>query len=165
MPLNIERERAALERLNLKELQAEYATLYGDGTSSRNKVWLVRRILWRLQARHEGDLSERAKLRAVELADDADLRLAPPRPRVNEAQDQVSVGPAQSPPDRRLPAAGTVITRNYKGKRLQVKVLASGLEFEGERFASLSAVAKRITGSHCNGFLFFSLNGRGGARD
>jgi hypothetical protein len=45
---------------------------------------------------------------------------------------------------------------------LQVKVLPHGFEYEGEVFTSLSAVAKKITGSHCNGFLFFRLDCKGG---
>jgi hypothetical protein len=46
---------------------------------------------------------------------------------------------------------------------LQVKVLRRGLEFEGKIYPSLSAVAKAITGSHCNGFLFFRLTPKGAA--
>ena len=53
--------------------------------------------------------------------------------------------------------AGTVLTRDYKGQTLQVRVLASGFEYEGEVYRSLSAVAKQITGTHTNGFLFFRL--------
>jgi hypothetical protein len=47
--------------------------------------------------------------------------------------------------------------REYQGRRLQVLVLENGLEFEGNRYRSLSAVAKAITGSHINGFRFFHL--------
>jgi hypothetical protein len=57
----------------------------------------------------------------------------------------------------RLPEVGTVIVREYQGRRLQVLVLENGLEFEGNRYRSLSAVAKAITGSHINGFRFFHL--------
>ena len=42
-------------------------------------------------------------------------------------------------------------------RSLQVKVRPDGFEYEGEVHASLSAVAKAITGSHCNGFNFFRL--------
>jgi len=38
-----------------------------------------------------------------------------------------------------------------------VLVVADGFEYEGERYRSLSAVAKAVTGSHTNGFLFFRL--------
>jgi hypothetical protein len=57
--------------------------------------------------------------------------------------------------DDRLPPPGTVLTRPFKGAVLQVKVLAEGFEYQGQVYPSLSAVAKAITGSHCNGFLFF----------
>ncbi len=61
--------------------------------------------------------------------------------------------------DHRLPVPGTVITRTYKGRTLQVKVVTDGFEYEGERFKSLSGLAKKITGSHCNGYQFFGLAG------
>ena len=63
--------------------------------------------------------------------------------------------------DDRLPPPGTIITRPYKGAVLHVKVLAKGFEYEGNEYHSLSAVAKAITGSHCNGFLFFRMSGKG----
>jgi hypothetical protein len=59
--------------------------------------------------------------------------------------------------DDRLPPPSTTITREYKGQTLQIKVLQTGFEFEGEVYKSLSAVAKAITGQHCNGFHFFRL--------
>jgi hypothetical protein len=65
-------------------------------------------------------------------------------------------------PDDRLPPPGTVITRRYKGEVLQVKVLPHGFEYKGEVYGSLSAVARAITGSHCNGYLFFRMGEKGG---
>ena len=62
--------------------------------------------------------------------------------------------------DARLPAPGTAIVRQYKGRALQVLVLTDGFEFEGQRYKSLSAVAKKITGSHVNGYRFFGLEGK-----
>jgi hypothetical protein len=50
-----------------------------------------------------------------------------------------------------------LITRRYKGQLIQVRVLADGFEYLGERFRSLSAIAKQITGSHCSGNRFFQL--------
>ena len=46
---------------------------------------------------------------------------------------------------------------------MEVTVLADGFEFQGDRYASLSAVTKAATGNHCNGFVFFGL-ARGGKR-
>lgn len=39
-----------------------------------------------------------------------------------------------------------------------MQVLDDGFEFKGQRYKSLSAVAKVATGSHWNGFHFFGLN-------
>ena len=47
---------------------------------------------------------------------------------------------------------------------MQVQVLTEGFAYSGRVYASLSAVAKAITGSHCNGFLFFRLALNGGQR-
>jgi hypothetical protein len=65
-----------------------------------------------------------------------------------------------TPVDPRVPPPGTILTRPYKGQRVQVQVLTDGFAYAGRVFPSLSAVAKAVTGSHCNGFLFFrnSLN-------
>jgi hypothetical protein len=79
MHVNVAREVAALRTMSVGELRAKYAQVFGEETRVGNKVWLVRRIVWRLQALAEGDLSERARRRAAELAQDADLRLSPPR--------------------------------------------------------------------------------------
>lgn len=162
MNLNVEKELAALRRMSVGELRVRYAEVFGEATRSRHKQWLIKRILWRMQALAEGDLSERARRRAEELANDADLRLRPPRAPAAPSQTQA----VQAPADRnsRLPPAGTILTRPYKGEMLQVKVLPQGFEYEGEVHKSLSAVAKAITGSHCNGYLFFRLGGKRGDR-
>src|SRR5262245_35663190 len=166
MPVNVAKEVAALQRMTAKELRERYAAVFGEGTSTGNRTWLVRRIAWRTQALAEGDLSERARARAAELARDADLRVVPPRERSVPAADAGSrtvTRTAGFAADGRLPPPGSVITRAYKGGVVQVKVLAGGFEYAGEVYPSLSAVAKAVTGSHCNGYLFFKLNVKGGA--
>ncbi len=168
MTLLIGAEVAALRRLNAKELRQRFAELFGQPTHTGNKTWLIRRIAWRLQALAEGDLSERARRRAAELANDADLRIGPPpAPRATAATggrgDRAPVTAVGAERDNRLPPPGTVLTRRYKGQVLQVLVRADGFEFDGRLFPSLSAAAKAITGSHCNGFLFFfGAAGKGG---
>ena len=153
-------------RLTVNELRAKYAKVFGEPTNARHKEWLVRRIIWRMQALAEGDISERARQRAAELANDADLRTTLPK----QAQGHGGAGRSQAGdndrmrPGRRLPMPGQEITREYKGQKLIVRVLSDGFEFEGEVYKSLSAVAKAITGQHCNGYLFFRLGGQGGAK-
>jgi Protein of unknown function (DUF2924) len=167
----------ALERLTLHELRRRYAELFGETTTAKNRTWLLRRVAWRLQSLAEGDLSQRARQRAAELANDADLRITPPRvqaPRPAVAAPRVPAAipvaversqPAATPsrPDPRLPLPGTVLTRMYKGQALRVEVLAQGFAYAGQTYQSLSAVAKAITGAHCNGFWFFRLGQPGGS--
>jgi hypothetical protein len=158
------KELAGLQRMTPAQLREKYAEVFGEATKTGNKTWLVRRIAWRIQADAEGDLSERARARAAELARDSDLRVIPPREKPSPAVLPMTRGGgtrtgtlAKEKQDDRLPPPGTVLTRKYKGGTVQVKVLPGGFEYEGQTYGSLSAVAKAVTGSHCNGFLFFGL--------
>ena len=66
----------------------------------------------------------------------------------------VGAAQRQLPPDLRALARGVPV--HYE-KAPRPEVLADGFEFEGRSFKSLSAVAKEITGTAWNGFLFFGL--------
>jgi hypothetical protein len=154
MTVNVAREAATLQRLTLAQLRQRYAEVYAETTNAGNRAWLIKRILWRLQALAEGDLSERARQRVQELANDADLRLNPPATLTLPIPAIPSPSPRPQADDR-LPPPGTILARPYKGRTLQVQVLTDGFAFEGHVYASLSAVAKAATGSHCNGYLFF----------
>src|SRR5713226_1052151 len=160
MHVNVAKEMATLNAMSVAELRARYAQVFGEETRVGHKAWLIKRIAWRLQALAEGDLSERARRRAAELANDADLRLYPPRASQAAPLERKSTTDAEGP-DSRLPAPGHTLSRLYKGRMLHVRVLPKGFEFEGEIYQSLSAVAKAITGSHTNGYLFFRLLGKG----
>jgi hypothetical protein len=157
MQLEIDRELAALGGMSTGQLCKRYSELFGSETRTRHKAYLIRKLAWRLQALAEGDLSERAKRRAQELANDVEIRVMPPR--ITKPQSVTLQVPTEAIGNR-LPAPGTAIVRNYKGRQLRVFVLNDGFEYEGERFQSLSAVARTITGSHCNGFRFFNLKGK-----
>ena len=154
MDLKIEEQLAALKRAEVRQLQARYVELFGERAPTHHRVWLVKRIAWRLQALAEGGLSERARRQAAELANDADLRLSPPK---GKEPRPAILAPAPITHDPRLPMPGAIITRQYKGATLEVKVLADGFQYEGRTYKSLSAVAKAITGTHANGFHFFRL--------
>src|SRR5713101_1563099 len=119
--MTLEKEVAILERMTTKDLQARYAEVFGEGTRVHNRTWLIKRIAWRIQALAEGDLSERARQRAAELANDADLRLSPPKPPAGSAPACTTSSP-RFLRDNRLPEPGSIITRAYKGQQLQIKV-------------------------------------------
>ena len=170
MSANLAQEIANLPRQTVAQLRSRFAEVFGETTNAHNKPWLIKRLAWRLQAVAEGGLSERARQRAAELANDADLRLSPPKPHHATAPGEEAM-PNDAPDpalctqaDGRLPLPGTILTRLYKGQQLQVTILDQGFAFQGKVYGSLSAVAKAITGSHCNGFLFFRLRQAGGNR-
>jgi len=161
MAPRIGREMAALKRMTVGELRIRYAEVFGESTTSRHKQFLIRRILWRLQANEEGGLSERARRRAKELAADSDVRLTAPKAKTASSAEPVKASPIQISQGDRLPMPGAVITRRYKGETFEVRVLPKGFEYEGEVYKSLSAVARKVTGTHWNGYHFFKLGRKG----
>lgn len=174
MSLDVAAEQAALERMATSELLERYAEVCGEQCHSRNRVYLIRRILWRLQANEYGGLSERALARAEELAKDADVRVTAPRkPRPRPGDPATAVAPEPPrlrlrpvPPespmsDPRLPRSGTTIVRKYKSRDLTVTFRDDGVEYDGQLYKSLSAAAKAITGSHVNGFRWFGADWSG----
>lgn len=164
MSTDLGRKIAALEAMTVPQLVRKYADAFGETTNGRNKVWLVRRIAWRMQANAHGGLGGAARARAAELANDADIRTTIPK----DAPTGRPVADDAPPPkvvkfvaDSRVPPPGTVLTRHYKGADVRVTVRADGFEHDGTIYPSLSAVAKVVSGAHCNGFAFFKLTAKG----
>jgi hypothetical protein len=151
-----------LRGLTVAALRTRFRELFGEESKSSNKQFLFRRIAWRMQANAEGDLSERARRRAGEIADDADLRTRAPKGFRTESAcgGERSVDPSQRQRDWRLPAAGTLLTRRIEDRQIVVKVLAGGFEYESRLYRSLSAIAREVTGTRWNGLLFFGLTER-----
>ncbi len=84
MPMSVGKEIAALKRMTVTQLRVRHVELFGERTRSGHKDYPVKQIAWRLQA--EGDLSERARRRAEELANDADLRSNAPRVKCDDGR-------------------------------------------------------------------------------
>jgi hypothetical protein len=150
-----------LRRMTVRQLRQKHLELFGEEVRSKHKASLFKRIAWRMQTIAEGGLSERARQRAVELANDADLRIHPPRNAFEETASNQSrhtttttVHPAADP---RLPMPGTILSRDYKGRRISVDVRENGFEYQGKLYKSLSSIAREVTGTKWNGFLFFGL--------
>ena len=159
MRAELKRELAALDRMTVDELREKHRLVFGEENRSRHRDYLRKRIAWRLQSLAEGGLSERARQRALEIANDADLRIrmpvAPQMP--PSAPERTKVHVFREGRDARLPIPGTTLTRVYRGETVRVTVLEDGFEYEGERYRSLTAVAKKVTGSHWNGMHFFGI--------
>lgn len=149
-----------LAELSVPELKAKYVEAFGERSRSGNAAFLRKRIAWRLQARAMGGLSERARRRAEEIADEADLRVRPPRPsrRLSAAtRGRVQTQTASPERDPRLPPPGEVLVREFRGMTVVVRVLEDGFEYQGRRYASLSTIACEVAGTRWNGYRFFEL--------
>ena len=159
--MDVRKEVRTLKAMTVAELRDRYAEVFGEPTTSGHKQYLWRRIIWRLQANAEGDLTGRARRRATELANDADLRLYAPKgdstSQAPAADGRTTTGRLLTTHDPRVPMPGTQLEREYKGRTIQVTVLHDGFEYAGEVYRSLSAIAKAVTGSHWNGYHFFGM--------
>lgn len=166
MTLNMGKHIAALKQMTVAELRRKHIEAFGEPNGSGHKDYLVKRIAWRLQAQESGDLSERARRRAEQLANDANLRSTAPKHPTDDSAPGITTRAATFPPtdhDPRLPLPGSLLVRPYKGREIVVKVRPKGFEYEGEMYRSLSAVAKAVTGKHWNGYHFFKLRQNGDA--
>ncbi len=162
MNVTIEQHQKRLEKLSIAELRLEYEKVFGEITTSRHARYIIKRILWQMQANLHGGLSEKALERASKLADLNRLRMTSPRPKPLSEDAQII--------SRTLPqtitsiqsdiAPGTQLERMYKGQRIVVTIMENGVRFNGELYNSLSAVAREITGTRWNGKLFFGLKKR-----
>jgi hypothetical protein len=152
-----------LRGLAVPALKAKYREVLGEETKSSHRQYLFRRIAWQLQAQVEGSLTERARIRAAQIADDADLRSGGPKG-FWSWPDQARTTPPRphsgTHRDGRLPQPGTLLTRRHQGREVVVKVLDEGFEYQSQHYRSLSAVALAVTGTRWNGLLFFGLTER-----
>ena len=153
----------SLRRASMAELRRKYQEVFQEESKCKHRQHLFRRIAWRLQELVEGGLSERARARAEEIAKDVDVRINAPRSFFaagGKGHPQSSADRNRRQRDRRLPPAGTVLTRQWRDRTLVVEVLAQGFQHESLTYSSLSALAMAITGTRWNGLAFFGLTRR-----
>ena len=116
--------------MTVTQLRQKYLEVFGEESRSNHKQFLFRRIAWRIQALAEGGLSERARRRALEIANDADLRIRAPKtdpgrtPGIPKVPEKLGRSIPGCP--RREP------TWNASTAAIIVKVLVDGFEFDGE---------------------------------
>jgi len=164
--IRIREQIEGLRHMTVGQLKDKYREAFGEDSRSNHKQFLFRRIAWRLQANAWGGLSERARRRALEIANDADLRIRAPKNFLRQELDgsrtaETSVEPTQDP---RLPTPGTMLVRRYRGKNIVVRVREDGFEHGNQVHRSLSSAVRAATGTPWNGFAFFGLGGKPGRK-
>ena len=130
----VHEEVEALAPLNLEGVRSVWRERYGDPPPLRSPDLLKRLLAWKLQSQALGGLDpdtlKRLHSRAP-LPDDRGPRLDP----------------------------GTRLVREFKGQRHEAVILEDGVRYAGQRYGSLSEVARTITGVRWNGPRFFGLRG------
>ena len=86
----------------------------------------------------------------------AHLRLRAPKECVGD-QPPVCVARASRQRDPRVPVPGTQLIKRYKNETLTVTVLEDGYQYGERVYKSLSAIARQVTGTQWNGYVFFAL--------
>ena len=138
--IDIAKALAGLSELTIFELRGEWRRLHRMPPPMRlSRDLLVRGITYKLQERAYGGLST-ATARKLEQAGADSL-------------SRGSVTPA--PPISLRP--GTRLVREWRGVTHMVLIHADGIEWRGQRYRSLSLVARKITGARWSGPRFFGL--------
>ena len=135
----LEAEIRRLDDLGLDGLRKLCGLVLGAVPVNHGAHLLRRRLAYELQARALGDLP------------------AATQRRLQRLHQSFKADPQHKPLPRRPLKPGIVLTRSWQGGLHQVQVTEQGFDYLGERFASLSEVARRITGTRWSGPLFFGL--------
>ena len=143
--IDVAGECARLGAWSLFELRGEWRRLHRMAPPARlSRDHLIRGIAYTLQSKSLGGLSK-LMLRKLAQFDGAPAEGAAAKSRL-----PVSLKP------------GTRLVREWRGTTHTVLVHADGVEWRGERYASLTVVARKITGAHWSGPRFFGLRKRTG---
>jgi len=130
-----------LRQQSAEELLKQWQALFGVASPKKlRSSLLVQGIAYRLQGRALGGLKP-STLRLLERI----------------ADDTAAGRPVSIPSEKVRTTIGTVLMREWHGKKHQVTVLEDGFLYRTKRFRSLSQIARLITGARWSGPLFFGL--------
>jgi hypothetical protein len=131
---------AALDGMSLADLRAFWQKQYRTpAPKGFRRELLIRACAYQTQAKAYGGLAPKTRRKLLKIAADA---------------EKGTFTTAGAP--RRL-RPGTRLVRGYEGKTHTVEVMADGFAWNGQKFRSLSAIAKAISGTNWNGNVFFGL--------
>ena len=162
-------ELSAITSLSREDLVGRWERVYGHPPPKGVKRPLLERAAaWHLQAKHLGGLSA-ATRRMLRTSGDKQYRigrgetgtaalLAGDAPNGSTANGTGAAGRKMSPISPKTPpAVGTRLLREWYGRMHVVEVTEDGFMFDGKSYRSLTAIARRITGTHRSGPGFFGL--------
>jgi hypothetical protein len=140
-PQAVEQEVAVLGGLPVDALRERWAQLFGSPPpKSLRREFLSKACAYQIQVKAFGGLSAASRRRLRAIADGArngESMPATPQPKIKP---------------------GTRLVRAWGGKVHTVTAVPRGFEYQGQRYRSLSAIARTITGTSWNGRVFFGVN-------
>jgi hypothetical protein len=137
----------ALKNLPVVELKAQWRDLFDSEPPPFNRRYLESRLAYRIQELAYGGLKPET-IRRLE--------------RLGEELDGGDRKKRSLRADRDRPITGTRLLREWQGVEYVVSVTANGFEWQGRPYKSLSAIARAITGTRWNGWVFFGLKNHRG---
>ena len=138
---------AALKTATTLELRAQWRDLFDSEPPPFNRRYLESRLGYRIQELAYGGLKPQTVLRLERLGEELD---GGDRKKSRARADL-------------KPITGTRLIREWQGVEHVVTVTSDGFDWPGRPYRSLSAIARAITGTRWNGWVFFSLRNRRGA--
>ena len=135
---------AALKLMSVNDLKAEWQALFDAPAPNNSRTFLEGRLAYRIQELTYGGPDKQTRRLLDLLADEIGGTLT--------RKAQIA--------DPRNPVVGTTLIREWDGTAHTVTVLKDGFDWGGQRYKSLSAVARAITGTRWNGYRFFGLRER-----
>jgi len=135
---------AALKSMSVNELKTEWQALFDAPAPNNSRTFLESRSAYRIQELIYGGPDKQTRRLLDLLADEVEGTL--------KRKAQIA--------DPRNPVVGTKLIREWDGVAHTVTVLKDGFDWGGQRYKSLSAVARAITGTRWNGYRFFGLRER-----
>ena len=139
---------AALKATPTPDLRTMWRDLFETDPPRQNRRFLESRLAYRIQELEYGELKPAIIERLEALGEELDGGNAEVRKRRID--------------DR--PIAGTRLIREYQGVEHCATVLADGFEYQGRPYKSLSAIARAITSTRWNGWVFFGIRRSGAGR-
>lgn len=132
---------AALKTASTADLKQLWRELFQQDAPPFNRRFLESRLAYRIQELAHGGL-KRETVRRLE--------------RLGEQLDGGKVAIRRRRTDHR-PLAGTRLIREWQGTACEVLVGVDHFEYQGQRYKSLSSIARTITGTNRNGWTFFGF--------
>lgn len=147
------RQITEIKTLPISALKERWEVLIGTKPPAYNRTYLENRIIYRLQEIAYGGVTTETREQMTALLE------ASGHDKQGRQSFQTKEQLKKEKANRLLP--GIRLVREWKGKTYDVVVTSHGYEMNGFLYRSLTAIAKVITGQHCNGWTFFGLRQNG----